>query len=395
MSAEKRNVWLLAACTALFMSGNALMITLSALVGSHMLSEDRALVTLPVSTMVLGTLVATLPASFWMRHVGRRLGFMTGAAIGFVGGIAASVAIYENLFWLFCLGTFLMGSYNAFGQYYRFAAADTASVDYRARAISYVMAGGVVSALFGPKLALHTHDLIPEHVYLASYASLSVLATVALVLLSFIRIPRMTAEERRDTGRPWTVIVRQPVFIVAVLSAVVGYASMSLVMTATPLAMALCNHDMTDIPDVIQWHALGMFAPSFVTGHLIRRFGVLNIIGAGCVIELLAVLIDLHGVTLVHFYVGLLLLGVGWNFMFIGGTTLVTEAYRPPERAKTQALNDFLVFGSVAASSFVSGNLFHFVGWSAVNYSAIPFIATAFAAIVWLSLRRRAQPAAV
>lgn len=395
MSADKRNVWLLAACTALFMSGNALMITLSALVGNHMLSEDKALVTLPVSTMVLGTLVATLPASFWMRHVGRRLGFMTGAAIGFVGGIAASVAIYENIFWLFCLGTFLMGSYNAFGQYYRFAAADTASVDYRARAISYVMAGGVVSALFGPKLAFHTHDLIPEHIYLASYASLSVLATVALVLLSFIRIPRMTAEERRDTGRPWTVIVRQPVFIVAVLSAVVGYASMSLVMTATPLAMALCNHDMTDIPDVIQWHALGMFAPSFVTGHLIRRFGVLNIIGAGCVIELLAVLIDLHGVTLVHFYVGLLLLGVGWNFMFVGGTTLVTEAYRPSERAKTQALNDFLVFGSVAASSFVSGNLFHFVGWSAVNYSAIPFIATAFAAIVWLSLRRRAQPAAV
>ncbi|MCE2482460.1 MAG: MFS transporter [Alphaproteobacteria bacterium] len=377
------------------MSGNALMITLSALVGSHMLSEDKALVTLPVSTMVLGTLVATLPASFWMRHVGRRLGFMTGAAIGFVGGITASVAIYENIFWLFCLGTFLMGSYNAFGQYYRFAAADTASVDYRARAISYVMAGGVVSALFGPKLAFHTHDLIPEHIYLASYASLSVLATVALVLLSFIRIPRMTAEERRDTGRPWTVIVRQPVFIVAVLSAVVGYGSMSLVMTATPLAMALCNHDMTDIPDVIQWHALGMFAPSFVTGHLIRRFGVLNIIGAGCVIELLAVLIDLHGVTLVHFYVGLLLLGVGWNFMFVGGTTLVTEAYRPSERAKTQALNDFLVFGSVAASSFVSGYLFHFVGWSAVNYTAIPFIATAFAAIVWLSLRRRAQPAAV
>ena len=395
MSVEKRNVWLLAACTALFMSGNALMITLSALVGSHMLSEDKALVTLPVSTMVLGTLVATLPASFWMRHVGRRLGFMTGATIGFVGGIAATVAIYESIFWLFCLGTFLMGSYNAFGQYYRFAAADTASVDYRARAISYVMAGGVVSALFGPKLALHTHDLIPGHVYLASYASLSVLATVALVLLSFIRIPRMTAEERRDTGRPWTVIVRQPVFIVAVLSAVVGYASMSLVMTATPLAMALCNHDMTDIPDVIQWHALGMFAPSFVTGHLIRRFGVLNIIGAGCVIELFAVLIDLHGVTLVHFYVGLLLLGVGWNFMFVGGTTLVTEAYRPSERAKTQALNDFLVFGSVAASSFASGNLFHFVGWSAVNYSAIPFIAMAFAAVVWLSLRRRAQPAAV
>ena len=164
-----------------------------------MLVEDKALVTLPVSTMVLGTLVATLPASFWMRYIGRRLGFMTGAAIGFVGGIAAAVAIYENVFWLFCVGTFLMGSYNAFGQYYRFAAADIASVDYRAKAISYVMAGGVVSALLGPRLALHTHDLIPGQIYLASYLSLSILATAALVLLSFIRIPRMTAEERRET----------------------------------------------------------------------------------------------------------------------------------------------------------------------------------------------------
>ncbi len=394
MPAEKRNVWLLAACTALFMSGNALMITLSALVGDRMLSEDKALVTLPVSTMVVGTLVATLPASFWMRFIGRRLGFMTGATIGFVGGLAASFAIYENIFWLFCLGTFLMGSYNAFGQYYRFAAADIASVDYRARAISYVMAGGVVAALFGPKLALHTHDLIAGHIYLASFISLSILATIALVLLSFIRIPRMTAEERRDTGRPWTAIVRQPVFIVAVLSAVVGYASMSLVMTATPLAMAFHNYGMTDIPDVIQWHALGMFAPSFVTGHLIRRFGVLNIIRVGCVIEAVAVLINLHGITLVHFYAGLLLLGVGWNFMFVGGTTLVTEAYEPSERAKTQALNDFLVFGSVAASSFVSGSLFHYVGWSAVNYTAIPLIAVAFAAVVWLAVRRRAGPSA-
>ena len=392
MPAEKRNVWLLASCQALFMTGNALMITWSTLVGDLMLTEDKALVTLPVSTMVVGTLVATLPASFWMRYVGRRWGFMTGAAVGFIGGIVTSVAIYENIFWLFCIGTFLMGSYNAFAQYYRFAAADVASNNYRGRAISYVMAGGVVSALFGPTLALYSYELIPNHIYLASYMSLSVLATVALILLAFIQIPRMTVEERQDTGRPWTVIVCQPVFIVAVLSAMVGYASMSLVMTATPLAMELCNHGRSEIPGVIQWHALGMFAPSFVTGHLIRRFGVLNIILVGCAVEVVAVLINMQGITLLHFYAALMLLGVGWNFMFIGGTTLVTEAYEPSEKAKTQAINDFIVFGSVAVSSFVSGNLLHYVNWSAVNYSALPFIAIAAAAVVWLAARRRAEP---
>ena len=393
MPAEKRNVWLLASCQALFMTGNALMITLSALVGDQMLTEDRALVTLPVTSMVVGTLVATMPASFWMRFIGRRLGFMTGATIGFIGGIVTSVAIYENVFWLFCVGTFLMGSYSGFAQYYRFAAADVASDSYKSRAISYVMAGGVVSALFGPELARQTYDLIPTYTYLASYMSLSIVASVALLLLSFLKVPVMTAEERRDTGRPWTVIVRQPVFIVAVLSAVVGYASMSLVMTATPLAMAICNHGLNETAFVIQWHALGMFAPSFVTGHLIRRFGVLNIILVGCAIEVAAVLTNLHGITFLHFGAALFLLGVGWNFMFIGGTTLVTETYEPSEKGKTQAINDFIVFGSVAVSTFASGNLLYFVGWSAVNYSALPFIAITVVAALWLTARRRrAEP---
>ena len=374
------------------MTGNALMITLSTLVGDHMLTEDRALVTLPVTTVMVGTLVATMPASFWMRYIGRRWGFMTGGCLGFIGGIVASVAIYENIFWLFCVGTFLMGSYNGFAQYYRFAAADVASAGYKGRAISYVMAGGVVSAILGPELARQTHDLIPEVVYLASYMSLSVLATIALVLLSFIRVPRMSAEERRETGRPWPVIVRQPVFIVAVLSAVVGYASMTLVMTATPLAMAICNHGLNETTFVIQWHALGMFAPSFVTGHLIRRFGVLNIVLVGCILEVAAVLTNLHGISFLHFGLALFLLGVGWNFMFIGGTTLVTETCTDAEKGKTQAINDFVVFGSVAISSFASGNLLHFIGWSAVNYSALPFIAVTVVAALWLSGRQRAQP---
>ena len=394
MLAEKRNVWLLASCQALFMTGNALMITLSTLVGDHMLTEDRALVTLPVTSMVVGTLVATMPASFWMRFIGRRWGFMTGAAIGFGGGIVTSVAIYENIFWLFCLGTFMMGSYNAFAQYYRFAAADVASDSYRSRAISYVMAGGVVSALFGPELARQTHDLVATYSYLASYMSLSVLASAALLLLSFLNIPRMTAEERRDTGRPWLAIARQPVFIVAVLSSVVGYASMSLVMTATPLAMAICNHGLNETAFVIQWHALGMFAPSFVTGHLIRRFGVLYIILVGCVIEVAAVMTNLHGITFLHFGMALFLLGVGWNFMFIGGTALVTETYQPSEKGKAQAINDFIVFGSVAISSFASGNLLHYVNWSAVNYSALPFIALTVVAVLWLIARRRAEATA-
>lgn len=390
VSDEKRNVFLLAACTALLMTGSTLMMLLSSIVGDWLLVEDKALATLPVTAMVVGTLATTIPASLWMRRVGRRFGFMTGAGFGVIGGLVAALAIYWKLFPLFCLGTLLMGSYNAFGQYYRFAAADASSGPFKGRAVSYVLTGGVVAAVCGPEVAKFTRDLFSDLLYVGSYLTLSVLAAVAMLTLSFINIPPPSAAERTGGGRPLLAIARQPVFVVAVLSSLVSYTAMSTVMTATPLAMGLCALPLEDAAFVIQWHALGMFAPGFVTGHLIRRFGVLSVMIAGGVLLVLASLINLHGITLTHFWIALFLFGVGWNFMFVGGTTLVTETYAPAERAKTQALNDFLVFGSVAAGSFLSGNLLYFFGWGSVNYSVLPILTVTIAASAWLALRRRA-----
>lgn len=390
VSDEKRNVFLLAACSALLMTGSTLMMLLSSIVGDWLLIEDKALATLPVTAMVVGTLTTTIPASLWMLRVGRRYGFMTGAGFGVIGGLVAALAIYWKLFPLFCVGTLLMGSYNAFGQYYRFAAADASIGPFKGRAVSYVLTGGVVAAVCGPEVAKFTRDLFPDLLYVGSYLTLTVLAAVAMLTLSFINIPPPSAAERTGGGRPLLVIARQPVFVVAVLSSLVSYTAMSTVMTATPLAMGLCALPLEDAAFVIQWHALGMFAPGFVTGHLIRRFGVLSVMIAGGVLLVLASLINLHGITLTHFWVALFILGVGWNFMFVGGTTLVTEAYAPAERAKTQAFNDFLVFGSVAAGSFLSGNLLYFFGWGSVNYSVLPILMVTIAASAWLALRRRA-----
>ncbi len=390
----KKNVAVLATCQALVMIGNTLMITMSALVGDALLSVDKGFATLPVSTMVAGTMVATVPASLWMRRVGRRLGFMSGTLLGIVGGALSALAILIADFPLFCFATFLMGCYNAFGQYYRFAAADEASEDFKSRAISFVMAGGVVAAIFGPELAKATRDLIPSVTYLASFLSLIGLSLAATLLLTLIDIPPLSREERRQSGRPLFEIARQPVFVVAVLSGMVGYATMSLVMTATPLAMVLSHHPFDDAAFVIQWHALGMFAPAFFTGSLIRRFGVLPIIMVGAAMMFTCVLINVLGVTLAHFWTALLLLGVGWNFMFVGGTTLLTEAYVPAERAKTQAINDFLVFGSVATASLSSGGLLHLIGWEAVNYGALPFLAVTVLVVAWFATRRaHARPA--
>lgn len=393
MDSERRNVIVLATAQALLMTGTTLMMLLSSIVGESLLAVDKAFATLPVTAMVVGTLSTTVPASFWMRRVGRKTGFMTGAGFGILGGLVAAAAIYIGSFPLFCLGTFAMGSYNAFGQYYRFAAADSARPEFKGRAVSYVLTGGVVAALCGPEVAKFSRDIVPDGLFIGSYLTLSVLASVSMAILSFVRIARPTADEQRGGGRSVLALIGQPVFAVAVLSALVSYAAMSTVMTATPLAMAFCNFPLEDSAFVIQWHALGMFAPGFVTGHFIRWFGVLRVIMAGGVLLVVAALINLNGITLSHFSVALFLLGVGWNFMFVGGTTLLTEAYKPNERAKTQAINDFIVFGSVAAGSFMSGNLLYYLGWASVNYLVLPFLAISIAAVLGLSFVRRAAPA--
>ncbi|WP_119458322.1 MFS transporter [Rhodospirillaceae bacterium SYSU D60014] len=386
-SANRRNVLILAACQALAMTGSSLIMTVSALVG-QMLAAEKSLATLPLGLQFTATMLTTIPASLLMKQIGRRAGFTVGALIGAIGAGICTMAVFQNSFAGFCVGNALVGVAMGFALFYRFAAADAADERFRSRAISFVMAGGVVAAVSGPELAKWSRDLFEPVIFAGCFLVIAVLWLVAALLLQIVDIPRLTAEERRQSGRPLGEIARQPVFLVAALGGMVGYGMMSLVMTATPLAMVACAHSFRDAAFVIQWHVLGMFAPSFFTGHLIARFGVMNIMLTGVALLAGCVMVNLSGTDVLQFWVALVLLGLGWNFLYIGSTTLLTESYQPAERAKVQALNDFLVFGSVAASSFSSGALQNQFGWEAVNYAIIAPATLVFLAILWLRRRR-------
>lgn len=377
-------------CQALFVCGQTTFVFLGGLVG-YSLAADKSLATLPISITILGTAMMTIPAALFMRRVGRRLGFMSGALIGTIGVLTCAAAIYTANFALFCTGALLAGFYNAFCQYYRFAAADAADEAFKSKAISLVLAGGVIAGFVGPAVATQTRDLLAPVTYLASFIAVAGMSVVAMLLVSFVQIPMLSREERRDTGRPLPQIMAQPVFVITVLSGMIGYGVMSLVMTATPLAMIACNFADADAGFVIQWHVLGMFAPSFFTGHLIARFGLIQVMLCGAAMLAACVGLTLSGIDFVNFWLGLILLGLGWNFLFIGATTLLTTVYTPAERAKTQAANDFLVFGATATASFLSGKLLHTYGWETVNYTAVPFIILVTIAVVWLAVRRRSQ----
>ncbi len=391
MKQVRLNIFLLALCQAVMMTGTSLLITSSAVVGA-MLTDDRALATLPLALQFLSSMFTSIPASFAMRRWGRRVGFLFGAMVGAVGGATAAWAIWQGNFWLFCLGTMLVGVFNGFGIYFRFAAVDAAPDSFKARAISYVMAGGVVAAFAGPNLANWAKDAIPAATFAGSYAALVLLYGIAMLALLAVRIPPEPMLAPHESGRPLVVILRQPVFLVALLGATLGYGVMSLVMTATPLAMQGCGLPFDDSAFVIQWHVFAMFAPSFVTASLIRRFGVLTVMMWGALCYVGTVVINLNGITVDHFWTALFLLGLGWNFLFVGGTTLLTEAYRPEEKAKAQALNDFLVFTTVSLSSLSAGALQYHYGWEAVNLGVIPLIAVIFIAVTALMLWRRQQP---
>ena len=387
MESAKKNVALLAGCQAMLFINNVTLFSLAALAG-HYLAENKALATLPSTAYVVGAALNMLPASFFMKRYGRQAGFQAGTAMGIVGAALACLAVWGHSFWLLCFAILVLGAYNAFGQYYRFAAADTASHDYKATAISLVMASGIVGGIVGPELSKYTKDMfaIP---FLGAYASLILFCLITLVLLAFIRIPPPTESERKDQPRPLAVVMAQPAFIVAVLGSAIGYGIMSLLMTATPLAMKFCGHPYASAAFIIQWHVIGMFAPSFFTGALIRRYGVLTIMFCGMLLEVGSVLIGLVGVQVVHFWWALTLLGVGWNFLYIGGTTLLTECYRPSEKAKAQGTHDFLVFITTALASFSSGLLINRAGWELLNIAALPFLALVGFAIIWLTRKRR------
>jgi predicted MFS family arabinose efflux permease len=387
MNRERRNVLVLAVCQAMFQSASVLIMTLSGLVGQR-LADDPALATLPIAATVVGTAIATIPASLLMGRVGRRPGFILGALIGAAGGALSALAVGIADFALFCFGNLLVGVYQGFAQFYRFAAAEAARPESRGRAISLVLAGGVVAAVAGPEIAKWTRDL-GAVAYMAPYLAVAALGAVPAVLLLALALPTAGAEAASAGSRPLVRIARQPAFVVAVTSAAIGYGVMILAMTATPLAMVAHHHGVDTAAFVIQGHVLGMFLPSFVTGTLIQRLGVLTIMSAGVALLALHVAIAVSGIDVPHFLSALVLLGVGWNFLFVGGTTLLTATYEPAERAKVQALNDFLILAVVVGASFSSGALLNAFGWRGVNLVALPFLAASGLAIGWLGFRRR------
>jgi len=379
-------VYLLALCQALMMSSNTLMVTAAALVGFS-LAEDKTLSTLPLALQFLATMLTTIPAALLLARIGRKMGFMLATLLSMGGGALAVAAIQAHAFWWFCGAAVLLGMFNAFGTYYRFAAADIVTGDDKARAVSLVMVGGVIAAIVGPNLANLGQGLIDGARFAGSFTFVIGMGLMSMLILSFTHYTGHNIEHPAEAGRRLTRIAAQPRFVVAVLCAMLGYAVMSFLMTATPLAMDHHHHQFSDTAFVIQWHVLGMFAPSFVTGRLIKRFGVERILWTGSLLYAGTVAINLVGSSFWHFWTALVLLGIGWNFLFIGGTTLLTETYRPEERAKTQALNDFLVFSATTLASLSAGAMQHAFGWWWVNVGVIPLVLAIVASLGWLGRR--------
>jgi len=389
MKRQYRNVLVLSGCQATLQTTGTTMIAVTGLAG-FALADDKSFATVPLTCYVLGAAMTTIPASLLMNAAGRRGGFQLGTLLGMIGAAVCAAAMYVASFWLLCAGMMVLGMYTAFGKYYRFAAADAAEVDFRAKAISLTLAGGIVGGIFGPEMAKRTVNLFPEQAYMGSYLSLIFVCLLAMLLLTRLDIPRLSEHERKESGRPLRVIMRQPVFMVAALASMLSYGIMNLFMTSTPLAMRAHDHHFNDAAFVLQWHMIGMYGPSFFTGSLIQRFGVLNIIFAGIALLFICIVSALAGTGLLNFWLALFLLGVGWNFMYVGGSALLTECHTPAERAKTQAANDFMIFVTMTISSTSSGLLLQQSGWRAVNYGSIPFLILAAAATLWLMWRRRA-----
>src|ERR1041385_2862564 len=387
MNSTRRNVGLLAACQALLFTNNSTLIAINGLAGLA-LAPKAALATLPVTCWVAGGALATMPASLHMKRVGRRRGLMSGTLWGIAGALICGTAIYLQLFWLLCLGTLVWGVYNAYGQYYRFAAADAVAAAHRPMAISLVLAGGLVGGIAGPALSRWTIDLGARK-FMGAYLTLIVVALGAMALLRFVRIPTPSGAERAASGRPLAEIAAQPKFIIAVLSAAISYGVMNFLMTSTPIAMQICGHAYGASAFVISSPVIGMFAPSFLTGGLIRRFGAIRVMLAGAALNLLTVGVALNGITVAHFWWALFLLGVGWNFLYTGATTLLTETYRPEERAKAQGANDQVIFLVMLVSSFTSGATITTAGWARVNLFALVLVAIVTVALVWFASRQR------
>ena len=382
MGNTHRNVGLLAACQAMLFTNNSTLIAINGLAGLA-LAPNASLATLPVTCWVVGGAIATMSASQYMKKVGRQAGLIRGASIGILGALICASAVWMSNFWLLCFGAIVFGTFNAFGQYYRFVAAEVSPPDFRATAVSLVLAGGLVGGILGPTTSRFTVDLIGPR-FTGAYLALIFFVLVTMLILARIRVPDLNAAEQAAPGRPMAEIARQPKYIVAVMAGAISYGVMNFLMTSTPLAMRVCGHPYGDAAFVISSHVVAMFAPSFVTGALIKRLGVIQVMLAGAALNIASIAIALSGVEVANFWWSLVLLGVGWNFLYIGATTLLTETYRPEERAKAQGANETAIFAMMAVSSFSSGMIVTNAGWEKVNYAASPLIAVMIAALAFL-----------
>src|SRR6185312_11795309 len=383
----RSNVLRLAAAQALTGANGAVIFATGSIIGAT-LAPNISLATVPLSLYVLGMAAGTLPTGAISRAYGRKVAFMIGTTLGTSTGLLGAFAVLHASFWLFCCATFLGGLYGAVAQSYRFAAADGASAAFRPKAVSWVMAGGVFAGVIGPQLVQWTMDVWPPYMFAFSFAMQAVVALIAMVILWGVDAPKPAAADLHG-GRPLLEIALQPRFMAAALCGVIAYPIMNLVMTSAPLAMKMCGLPVSDSNFGIQWHIVAMYGPSFFTGSLIARFGAPVIVAIGLALEGAAAAIGLSGITAMHFWATLFVLGVGWNFAFIGASALVLETHRPQERNKVQALNDFLVFGTMAVGSFSSGQLLAHYGWSMVNMVVFPPVLLGLAVLSFASFAKR------
>jgi predicted MFS family arabinose efflux permease len=389
-----KNLWLLAAAQGLFLTNNVVFIAINGLVGLS-LAPLGWMATLPVMGYVVGGALSTPLVARTQSAFGRQASFQIGLAVALGSALLCYWAAMAGNFWLLVAATVVAGYYSANGQLYRFAAAELAAPAFREKAVSLVLAGGLVGAVLGPNLAARTRNLT-EVPFAGAYLSLAVVALLSMAIMALMRFPPVPPKQAgAPAGRPLSVIMRQPIFIVATVGAALGYGVMNLLMAATPLAMQVCGFSFDDAALVLEWHVIGMFAPGFFTGHLIKRFGVLTIMGVGVALNALCIAIALSGVDLHQFLIALFLLGVGWNFLFTGSTTLSLQAYTPEEKDRAQAAINFCVFATMALTSFASGALVTTQGWALLNWGSLLPVALTGVALLWLAaLRQRPQNAA-
>ena len=383
----------MAAAQGLFLTNNVLFVAVNGLVGLSLASHGW-MATLPILGYVVGGALSTGPVAWSQARWGRKVSFQIGLAVAFFSALLATYAVLDKNFWLLVTATVVAGYYSANGQLYRFAAAELAKPEYRERAVSMVLAGGIIGGVLGPNLAKWTQHL-GDAPFAGAYAALAVVALMAMAVISVVTFPPVPPRKPgADSGRPLSVIMRQPVFIVSTAAAALGYGVMNILMAASPIAMQVCGHPFKDAVLVLEWHVIGMFAPGFFTGHLIKRFGIISILSAGVALNLLSIAIALSGVEVMHFLISMFLVGVGWNFLFTAGTALSLKAYQPEEKDKAQGAINFCVFAVMMVTSFASGALVTTQGWTLLNYISLIPVALTGIAVIWYVVQGRARQAA-